>query len=172
TLFTRTGRLIEVSVDSTYINSPRLLACYCISGQLVETSADSAIINSPRLLTYYCISGRLLESAAEGLIVGSLTPLRKFSYQVSSLEKGGPLFGRLLMFTSLALQLMHATWLKYIDALLSRTKKIFISVFYFLFSLDYTYKGKFFQMVNTANFEYYLLVFFILLIVIMALQLL
>lgn len=170
-IFTRAGRLIEVSVDSTYVNTPRLLTYYCISGQVVETTVDSAVVNSPRLLTYYCISGRLLESAAEGLIVGSLTPLRKFSYKVNSLERGGLVFGKLLMIISSVLMFIYTVWLKFIDSLFNRTKKILLSGFYFLFGLDYTYKGKFFQLVNTANFEYYLLVFFILLIVIMALQL-
>ncbi len=142
------------------------------AGRVMELSVDSAYVHSPRLLTYYCISGRLLESAAEGVIVGSLTPLKKCSYQISSLEKGGPAFGKLLTVTSSVLMLIYITWLKFIDSFFSRAKKIFLSAFYFLFGLDYARKGKFFQMVNTANFEYYLMVFFILLIIILALQLL
>lgn len=145
-LFTRTGRIVETVVDATYINSPRLF-------------------------TYYCVSGKIMESACEGVIVGSLKPLSKTAYTISTLENNGPLFNRLLMLTASILQLIYTLWVNWVTLIFYYTKRIFLSAFYFLFSLDYTYKGKFFQMVNTSNFEYYLLVFFVLLIIIMALQL-
>ena len=140
------------------------------AGQVVETAVDAAYINSPRLLTYYCISGKLLESAAEGMIVGSQVHLKRFSFLVGSIEQQRDLFNNSLSGTAALLQLIHESWVRLLQSFFHRSKTIFLSAFYFLFSLDYSYKGKFFQMVNTANFEYYLLVFFILLIVIMSLH--
>lgn len=149
-----------------------LLSFFTRSGRILEIAVDTAYINSPRMLTYYCIGGNILENTAEGVIVGSLRPLSKAAYKVGALENNGPLFKKLMVFTASLLELIYLLWVNAITVFFSRTKKIFLSAFHFLFSLDYTYKGKFFQMVNTSNFEYYLLVFFILLIIIMALQLL
>ena len=148
-----------------------LLYLFTRTGRIVETVVDTTYINSPRLLTFYCVSGKVMESACEGVIVGSLTPLSKTAYTISTLENNGPIFSRLLVLTASILQLIYTLWVNWITLIFYYSKKIFLSAFYFLFSLDYTYKGKFFQMVNTSNFEYYLLVFFVLLIIIMALQL-
>ena len=148
-----------------------LFSLFTRSGRIVETVVDNSYVNSPRLLTYYCVSGKIVESACEGVIVGSLKPLSKAAFTISVLENNGPIFGRLLLLTATILQLIYTLWVNWITLIFYYSKKIFLSAFYFLFSLDYTYKGKFFQMVNTSNFEYYLLVFFILLIIIMALQL-
>lgn len=141
------------------------------SGRALETVVDGAYINSPRLLVYYCIGGKMIDAAAEGVIVGSLGPLKTFSYRISSLENNGPALNRFRALTAGSLLLLYNLWLLFIGTFFHRTKKVFLSAFYFLFDLDYTHKGKFFQMVNTANFEYYLLVFFIVLIIILSLQL-
>ncbi len=161
---------IEGLVYAPAVNTA--LYIFTRAGRLLETSVDRSYIYSPRLLTYYCMSGQLLESAAEGVIVGSLAPLKKYGYRISTLESTGPALGKMTVLTSNALNVVHATWLKLIDNFISRVKKVFLSVFYFLFSLDYKQKGKFFELVNTANFEYYLMVFFVLLIFILAIQLL
>jgi hydrogenase-4 component B len=144
-IFTRTGRVLELAVDGVYINSPRLL-------------------------TYYCVSGKILDSAADYLIVDTLEPLRRLSCRISSIEESGPRFTALIQFTGLSLQYAYNRWLLLIRATLSRTKQVVLGIFYFLFRLDYSPRGKFFEVVNTSNFEYYLLVFYVLLIVILILQ--
>jgi len=169
-IYTRSGRLLELSVDSVYIQSPRLLTYYCISGRVLENIVDSSYIQSPRLISYYCISGKILDSAAEAIIVGSLKPLREFSHRVNALEKGGPVFGRTLKMISSALELTYSTWLNFINLFFIQSKIIFLSAFYFLFDMDYSFRGKFFKIVNTSNFEYYVLILFVSLIIILLMQ--
>jgi hypothetical protein len=145
-LFTRGGRLLELVVDGIYMNSPRLL-------------------------TYFCLSGKYLDAAADYLIVDTLEPLRRLSYRISSIENSGPWFVRLIKISTASLQYIYFKWLLIIRTFFHTSKFIFMQAFYFLFRLDYSPKGKFFMMVNTSNFEYYLMVFYILLIVIMSIQL-
>jgi hydrogenase-4 component B len=140
-------------------------------GRLLELAVDGAYMNSPRLLTYFCLSGKYLDSAADYLIVDTLEPLRKISYRISSLENSGPWFVRLMKFSAAVLQYIYFKWLLLIRTFFHTSKFIFMQAFYFLFRLDYSPKGKFFMMVNTSNFEYYLMIFYILLIVIMSIQL-
>jgi hydrogenase-4 component B len=139
-------------------------------GRLLELAVDGAYMNSPRLLTYFCLTGKYLDAAADYLIVDTLEPLRRLSYKISSIENSGPWFVRLMKLCSAFLQYIYFKWLLMIRTLLHTTKFIFMQGFYFLFRLDYSPKGKFFMMVNTSNFEYYLMVFYILLIVIMSIQ--
>jgi hypothetical protein len=140
-------------------------------GRLLEVTVDGAYMNSPRLLTYFCLSGKYLDAAADYLIVDTLEPLRRLSYKISSIENSGPWFVRLIRFNTAALQYIYFKWLLLIRTFLHTSKFIFMQAFYFLFRLDYSPKGKFFMMVNTSNFEYYLMIFYILLIVIMSIQL-
>ncbi len=139
-------------------------------GRVVEVSVDSAYINSPRMLTYYCIWGKLFDAAAEGVIVGSLEPLKKGSFIVSSLENSGSLFFRLLMIFSEGLKSIYFLWTTALESFFSGFKNVFRTAFYFLFDMDYSFRGRFFKIVNTSNFEYYLLILFILLIIILLLQ--
>ncbi len=159
---------IESLVYQPLVSS--LMFIYTRGGRAVETSVDSAYLNSPRLLTYYCVGGNILENAAESVIVGSLKPLSAFSYRVSSLENHGPAFRTLLAIISSTLQAVYRFWINFIGLFFVYSKKIFITAFYFLFDMDYSFRGRFFKIVNTSNFEYYLLVFFILLIFILLLQ--
>ncbi len=170
-LYTRSGRILEISVDTSYIKSTYLLKYYCVGGRIIEHIADSAIVQSPRLLRYYSACGKILDMAAEGVIVGNLGSLRQAGQRISALENSGSLVFRLWMLLTALLLLIYDRWLFLISSFFHQTKKVVLTVFYFTFSLDYTYKGKFFQIVNTANFEYYLMVFFILLIIILSLQL-
>lgn len=140
-------------------------------GRLLELAVDGAYMNSPRLLTYFCLSGKYLDAAADYLIVDTLEPLRKISYRISSLENSGPWFRKLFKLSASFLQYIYFKWLLIIRTFFHTSKFIFMQAFYFLFRLDYSPKGKFFMMVNTSNFEYYLMIFYILLIVIMSIQL-
>jgi formate hydrogenlyase subunit 3/multisubunit Na+/H+ antiporter MnhD subunit len=140
-------------------------------GRLLEFAVDGAYMNSPRLLTYFCLSGKYLDAAADYLIVDTLEPLRRLSYKISSIENSGPWFVRLIKFSAAFLQYIYFKWLLMIRTFFHTSKFIFMQAFYFLFRLDYSPKGKFFLMVNTSNFEYYLMIFYILLIVIMSIQL-
>jgi len=76
-----------------------------------------------------------------------------------------------MKFSAAVLQYIYFKWLLLIRTFFHTSKFIFMQAFYFLFRLDYSPKGKFFMMVNTSNFEYYLMIFYILLIVIMSIQL-
>lgn len=142
------------------------------SGRMLELIVDGAYINSPRLLTYYCIGGRILDTAANYLIVDTLLPLKRCSYMISSLDNSGPRFARLMELFSYLLLFIYDSWLHFIRNLFHQSKHFFLTIFYFIFRLDYSPKGNFFLIVNTSNFEYYLMVFYILLIVILSLQLL
>jgi hypothetical protein len=44
-------------------------------------------------------------------------------------------------------------------------------IFNFIFQIDYKHEGNFYLVFNTANFELYVLLFFVVLIIIMSLQL-
>ncbi|MDW7739947.1 MAG: proton-conducting transporter membrane subunit [Bacillota bacterium] len=160
---------IEQSIYRPIVSGLMLIYTGC--GRILETGVDSFYVNSPRLLTYYCIGGRLLEDAAEGLIVGSLGPLKKWSYAIGSLEKNGPFFRSLLSQVTMVLLFIYDTWLHLIRAFFHKSKEIVLSIFFFTFKMDYKPKGKLFMLVNTANFEYYLVIFFMVLIIIMSLQL-
>jgi len=141
------------------------------SGRALELTVDGLYINSPRLLTYYCISGRILDSAADFLIVDTLKPLKKFSYKLNTIERSGHNFNTLMVKTSSLLLYIYNMWLFILHGAFHGSKKFFMTIFNFLFQLDYKHEGRFYVLVNTANFEYYLLIFFMVLIIIMSLQL-
>lgn len=141
------------------------------SGRALELTVDGVYINSPRLLTYYCITGRILDSAADYLIVDTLEPLKKISYKLNTLERGGHNFNTLMVKTSSLLLYIYDLWLFILHSAFHGSKKFFMTIFNFLFQLDYKHEGRFYVLVNTANFEYYLLIFFMVLIIIMSLQL-
>ncbi len=145
-VFTRCGRIIELAVDGTYLRSTKLL-------------------------TYYCVGGKALDSVAEFVIVGSLRPLKKVSYTIGSFEsRNNPRFSVFLQVIASTLLSIYQGWFVFISNFFHRSKHFSLTIFYFIFRLDYSPKGKFFLMVNTSNFEYYLMIFFILLIIILALQ--
>ncbi|MBW6464234.1 MAG: hypothetical protein K0B84_08660 [Firmicutes bacterium] len=138
------------------------------SGRVVETVTDSLYVNSPRLLTYYCVSGKILDSAADYLIVDTLGPLKKVSYRLAGLEKSAPLFNILIGRISSSLVYIHQLWLNILHSSFHASKKFFMVIFNVLFQIDYKHEGKFYLSVNTGNFEYYVLIFFIILIMIMS----
>jgi len=148
-----------------------LVLIFTRSGRALELAVDSAYINSPRLLTYYCIGGKMLDSAAEFLVVGTLEPLKKVSYKVNKLEQQGTFFIRLMRQVSWILLHSHKAWTYYLRTFFNRIRIFFLTIFYFLFRLDYKPRGKFFMLVNTSNFEYYVIIFFVVLIIVMSLQL-
>lgn len=148
-----------------------LMLVFTRSGRALELAVDSAYINSPRLLTYYCISGKILDSAADYLIVDTLEPMKKISYRVGQLEKQGDFFTKLMRQIGWIMLNVHKGWVYYLRTYFHKSKVFFLTIFYFLFRLDYKPRGKFFMLVNTSNFEYYVIIFFVVLIIIMSLQL-
>lgn len=146
------------------------MVIYTRAGRVLETAVDSAYLNSPKVLTYYCVSGQIIESACEAVIVGSLNPLKKFTYTVNTLEQGGSFFNRLMVVISDSLVRVYNRWYGGVEFIFGWTSRLFLVVFYFLFGMDYSFRGRLFRVINTSNFEYYLLIFFILLILIMGLQ--
>lgn len=144
---------------------------YTGCGRALEITVDSAFINSPRLLVYFCLGGRMLEAAAEGIFVGSLGPLKQTTYRVSSLERSGLYFSRLFQILNAVLLWVYDWWLYLLQSFFKYSKEAVMAVFFFLFKMDYKPRGRLFMIINTTNFEYYLLVFFITLIIIMSLQL-
>lgn len=146
TLFTKSGRALELTVDSSYINSTRLL-------------------------TYYCIGGRALDSAADYLIVDTLEPLKKISYRLNSLENSSGFFRSVIVGISESLLFIHSYWLHLLHSLYHGTKLMFMKIFNFIFQIDYKHEGNFYLVFNTANFELYVLLFFVVLIIIMSLHL-
>ena len=140
------------------------------SGRMLEITVDGMYINSPRLLTYYCIGGKILDSAADYLIVDTLKPLKECSRLISSIDNSGPHFIKLIQQLSTILLYIYESWLHLIGTFLHQAKHFFMTLFNFTFRLDYSPKGKFFLIVNTSNFEHYPLVFFILLVIILSIQ--
>ena len=164
------GKLsIELLLYRPFVNGFAFL--FTSGGRLLEFAVDGAYMNSPRLLTYFCLTGKYLDAVADYLIVDTLEPLRRLSYKISSIENSGPWFVKSIKFNAAVLQYIYFKWLLIIRTFFHTSKFIFMQAFYFLFRLDYSPKGKFFMMVNTSNFEYYLMVFYILFIVIMSIQL-
>ncbi len=141
------------------------------SGRVLETAVDSAYINSPRLLTYYCLGGKALDTAADYLIVDTLEPLKRLSFIIGKLEENGPLFSRLLAMAAGGLQKTYQVWLYSLQGFMHGSKVFIMIIFNFLFQLDYKHEGRFYLTVNTANFEYYVFVFFTMLILIMSIYL-
>jgi hypothetical protein len=148
-----------------------LLFLFTRSGRFIEVAVDSIYINSPRLITYYCIGGKMLDSAADYLIVDTLEPLKKISNKINELENQGNLFTRLMRQIGWIMLNIHKGWVYYLRSFFNRSRIFFLTIFYFLFHLDYKPRGKFFMLVNTSNFEYYVIIFFLVLIIIMSLQL-
>ncbi len=148
-----------------------MILVFTRGGRALELAVDSAYLNSPRLLTYYCIGGKIFDSAADYLVAGTLEPLKKVSYTVNRLEQQGTIFVRLMRQASWMLLYIHKAWTYYLRTLFNQSRIFFLSIFYFLFRLDYQPRGKFFMLVNTSNFEYYVIIFFVVLIIIMSLQL-
>jgi len=154
----------------------RPLLCFMMliftrGGRAIELAVDSAYLNSPRLLTYYCIFGKTLDSTVDYLIVGTLEPLKKVSYKINLLENQGNLFVRLMRQIGWIMLNIHKAWTYYLRTFFNQSRILFLTIFYFLFRLDYKPRGKFFMVVNISNFEYYVFIFFVVLIIIMFLQL-
>ena len=114
----------------------------------------------------------MLDTAANYMIVDILEPLKKFSFLVGTIDRRGDQFMKIFEYTAVLLMNIYNSWLYLIRNLFHQAKHSLLALFYFLFKLDYSHEGRFFVMVNTANFEYYLLVFFLLLIITLFLQLL
>jgi hydrogenase-4 component B len=148
-----------------------LLWTFTRSGRALELAVDNAYVNSPRLLTYYCIGGKMLDSAADYLIVDTLEPLKKVSYTINKMEQQGNLFVMLMRQIGWMLLNLHKAWTYYLRTFFYRSRIFFLTIFYFLFRMDYQPRGKFFMLVNTSNFEYYVIIFFVMLIIIMSLPL-
>jgi len=87
------------------------------------------------------------------------------------LENNSEVFSELARYSSRLFNNIYQYWLFALRRFFLITKKFFMGIFNFLFQLDYKHEGRFYLLVNTANFEYYLLVFFIMLIIIMSLHL-
>ncbi|HED24036.1 MAG TPA: hypothetical protein ENN91_02830 [Firmicutes bacterium] len=144
---------------------------YTGCGRVLEVTVDIAFINSPRLLVYFCRGGWMLDAAAEGILVGSLGPLKQSTCRISSLEQSGPFFSRIFQALTVFLLKVYDGWLKLLQSFFKYSKEAVMAVFFFLFKMDYRPRGRLFILINTANFEYYLIIFFITLIIIMSLQL-
>ncbi|MFO7951848.1 MAG: proton-conducting transporter membrane subunit [Bacillota bacterium] len=143
---------------------------YVCSGRALENAVDSAYIQSPRLLAYFCIGGKMIDRTAESVLVGTMQPLKMCSYQISALDNSGPAFFRMLMLLTALILKIYNFWLLLLEIIFKSTKKMLLVAFYFLFGMDYSFKGKIYYIINTSNFEYYLLVFYFLLILILILQ--
>jgi len=141
------------------------------SGRALETTVDGGFIKSIYLLKYFCASGKILDYSADYLIVETLGPLKSISYRISELENGSVYFGNIAGGLSLLFNNIYQFWLYTMRSLFHFLKRFFMNIFNFLFQLDYKHEGRFYLLVNTANFEYYLLVFFMMLIIIMSLHL-
>jgi hydrogenase-4 component B len=148
-----------------------LLFIFTRSGRALELTVDRAYINSPRMLTYYCIGGKMLDAAADYLLVDTLEPLKKLSSRIYGFEKQGEWFTRFMRQIGWIMLNIHKGWVYYLRTFFNRSRIFFLTIFYFLFHLDYKPRGKFFMLVNTSNFEYYVIIFFLVLIIIMSLQL-
>ncbi len=148
-----------------------LVRVFTRSGRALELAVDSAYVNSPRLLTYYCTGGKMLDSFADYFIVDTLGPLKKVSYAINKIEKQDQFFVWLMRQTGWMLLKIHKAWTYYLRTFFNRSRIFFLTIFYFLFRLDYKPRGKFFMLVNTSNFEYYVIIFFVVLIIVMSLQL-
>ncbi len=145
-------------------------AIFTRSGKTLEAVTDSLYINSPRLLTYYCVGGKIIDAAADYLIVDTLDPLKKVSYSVARLEHSAPYLNRLVARVSATLLFIYQFWLYLLRSSFHSAKRFFMVIFNVLFQLDYKHEGKFYLSVNTGNFEYYVLIFFIVLIMIVSLH--
>jgi hydrogenase-4 component B len=141
------------------------------SGRALETVVDGAYVNSPRLLTYYCIGGRILDSAAEYVVVGTQASLKKISYNINRLENSAGFFLNFQALLTRLLLLVYDSWVQFLHYIFHSAKNFAVQVFYFLFRMDYKPEGRFFFIVNTINFEHYLIIFFVFLIIVMSLYL-
>lgn len=148
-----------------------LLFVFTRSGRGLELTVDSVYINSPRLLTYYCQGGKMLDAAADYLLVDTLGPLKRLGRRIYEFETQGIWFTRLMRQLGWIMLNIHKGWVYYLRYFFNRSRIFFLTIFYFLFHLDYKPRGKFFMLVNTSNFEYYVIIFFLVLIIIMSLQL-
>ena len=140
------------------------------SGRLLEAAVDGGFIESTRLLIPFCRMGAVLDAAADSLFVQTLQPLKVFSYQVGSLEQKLAPLNKFVLNLPLLLNAVYRVWLALLSLIFTVAKKLFMGIFNFLFRLDYRHEGRFYRVFNTENFEYYLLVFFITLLIFMSLR--
>lgn len=140
------------------------------SSKILETVIDGGFIRSTNLLKVFCQGGLILDLSANQLLVGSLVPLKAFSYKVGALEHQGAYFKKLAKGLASLFNQVYQAWFKALTAVFRQLKGLFMMVFNFLFRLDYKHEGRFYRIFNTEYFEYYLLVFFIMLIIIMSLR--
>jgi hydrogenase-4 component B len=140
-IYTRAGRAMELSVDSVYIQSPRLLTYYCISGQVVDDSVNKGFYATPVLLAKTSAGAVYLEE-------------QLFSrYGIKVL--------RIIANTGDAVYSLWVLFIKHIFSSIGQTLK---NMFMLLFKFDYSARGdKRFQTINISNLDFDL---YILLIVI------
>jgi len=149
-IYTRAGRALELSVDTTYVNSPRLLNYYCISGQFVDDAVNKGFYATPVLLgrtsaVAVYLDERLLNS------VGM----------------------QIMNFIKTALDSLYVLWLRNLERVFFTAGQYLKKTFMLLFKFDYSTKGdKRFQTFNISNIDFDLYIILVLIGAILATSLL
>ncbi len=131
-IYTRSGRILELSVDSFYIQSPRLLTYYCISGQIIDDTVNSGFYATPILLEKTSAGASYLEDQV----------IRSTGMQI-------------IYIAANVWNTIYDLWAALIKSIFVSIGRALRNIFMFLFKFDYSSRGdERFQTFSISNIDF------------------
>ncbi len=149
-VYTRSGRVLELAVDSVYMKSPRLLNYYTFSGRLVDDNLNKGFYSTPALLDKTSQKAVVLD---EQLFSG--------------------LGNRALTAAVRAGETFYNLWSDGVNRFFSAALELFKKIFAVLFKFDYSARGdRRFQIFSISNIDFDLYIVLIVIVAILVTSLL